>query len=112
MTGLVKKIDEATSNNSDAHMASFVVMLSDDPDTMEKKLKDLSTKEHIKKTALTVFDTAGPKPYKIAKDADVTVLLYVGKRVKANYAFKKGELEDKSAETILGDLPKILKKKS
>ena len=110
VTSLVKKIDAATSKNSSAHMASFAVFLSDQ-EGLDKKLKEFADKETIKKTALTIDNPAGPGPYKIAKDADVTVLLYVKKNVKANYAFKKGEMKQQDVEKILTDLSKILPEK-
>ena len=94
----------------DGKMASFVVVLSDDQDAMEKQLKEFAKKEDLKKVALTVFDPSGPKPYRINKDADVTVLLYVGKTVKVNHAYRKGEFQEKDIDTILGDLPKITTK--
>ena len=43
-----------------------------------------------------------------AKDADVTVLLYVGRKVKANFAFEKGKLSAAEVEKVLKELPKIL----
>jgi|SRR5262249_41214431 len=110
LTSLVKKIDEVTAKNSDARMASWVVFCNDE-EGLDKKLKELIDKEKIKKTLLAVGDKAGPEDYSIAKDADVTVLLYVKKTVKANYAFKKGEMTDKDVDKILGDLSKILPSK-
>jgi hypothetical protein len=108
VTSLVKKIDAATGKHS--AMASFAVFLSDQ-EGLDKKLKEFADKESIKKTALTIDNPAGPGPYKIAKDADVTVLLYVKKNVKANYAFKKGEMKGQDIDKILGDLSKILPEK-
>lgn len=107
VTSLVKKIDAATAKNSSANMASFAVFLSDE-EGLDKKLKEWADKEKIKKTALTIDNPAGPSGYHIAKDADVTVLLYVKKNVKVNYAFKKGDLKQKDIEKIVGDLSKIL----
>jgi hypothetical protein len=111
VTSLVKKIDAATAKNSDAHMASFAVFLSDQ-EGLDKKLKEWADNEKIKKTALTIDNPAGPSSYKIAKEADVTVLLYVHKRVKANYAFKKDQLKENDIEKIVADLPKILSEKA
>jgi hypothetical protein len=107
LTGLVKKVDEATAKNADANMASWVVFCNDDKG-LEKKLKALIDKEKIQKTLLATADSAGPGDYNIAKDADVTVLLYVKKTVKVNYAFKKGQMTDKDVEKVLADLSKIL----
>jgi hypothetical protein len=107
---LVKKIDEATLQHGDDRMGSFVVFLTDDGG-IKDKAKELLKKEKIKKTVLAKFDPAGPEDYKLSKDAEVTVLLYTDLNVKANYAFKKGELTEKDADKILGDLGKILPKK-
>ena len=109
LTSLVKKIDAATAKNSGCSMGSFVVFCSD-AEKLEDKLKELAKKEKIKNTVLTIDNPAGPRGYSISKNADVTVLLYVNKNVKANYAFKKGKLTDKDIEKIVGDLKKILPK--
>jgi hypothetical protein len=104
LTSLVKKIDAATAKNN--KVASFVVFLNDD-ESYEKKLKELAKKEKIDHSVLTLDNPAGPKGYNIAKDADVTVLLYVHKKVKTNYAFKKGELKDGDVSKIIGDFAKM-----
>jgi hypothetical protein len=111
LTSLVKKIDEATVKNAGCKMGSFVVMLSDDTDAMKKQLEDLAKKEGLKDVALTVYAKGGPPSYNINPEADVTVLLYVGKVVKANFAYKKGDFQDKDIGTILADLPRITEKK-
>ena len=107
LTSLVKKIDEATDKNSDCRMGSFVVFCSDD-EGLEKKLKTLADKEKLKHIVLTIDNPAGPKAYKVAKDADVTVVLYTKSKVKVNYAFKKGELKDKEIDKIVSEVSKIL----
>jgi hypothetical protein len=107
LTSLVKKIDAETAKNSKANMRSFVTFLSDD-ESLEGKLKTLAQKEGLKNTPLTIDNPAGPKPYGIAKEADVTVVLYKNKKVAANHAFKKGELKDKDIDKIVADLSKIL----
>src|SRR5437763_15909097 len=109
LTSLVKKIDAETVKHKPQHMGSFVVFLSDD-EKLQDQLKDLAEKQSIKKCVLTIDNPAGPGPYKVAKDADVTVVFYENRNVKANYAFKKGELNDKAIERIVADIPKILPK--
>jgi hypothetical protein len=110
LTSLVKKIDEATVENNHNRMGSFVVMLNDD-ESLEKQLKELAEKEKLQKIVLTIDNPAGPKAYKISKDADVTVLLYTQGTVKVNHAFRKGEMKDEDAKKIVDDLSKILPKK-
>ena len=107
LTSLVKKIDAATSKNSDSKMGSFVVFLNDD-DGLEKQLKGLAEKEKLKHIVLTIDDTSGPPKYKVAKEADVTVVLYTKGKVKANYAFKKGEFHEEDIGKIVADVAKII----
>ncbi len=107
LASLVKKVDEATVQNKASKMGSFVVFCSDE-EGLEKKIKELADKEQIKKTVLTLDNPSGPEGYKVAKDADITVVLYVDQEVKANFAFKKGEMKEADVEKILASLSKIL----
>jgi len=108
VTALIKKLEAAVAKNAEAKMGSFVVFCSD-AEGLEKQLQGLAKKESLKNVILTIDSPSGPDGYAVAKDADVTVVLYVGRVVKANYAFKKGELKDKNIDAIISDLPKILK---
>jgi hypothetical protein len=110
LTSLVKKIDAATKKNQDKKMGSFVVFLTDEENAKDK-IKKLADKEGIKSTILTIDNVAGPSDYEIAKDADVTVILYNKRKVESNFAFKKGELNQKKIDQIIADLPKILSEK-
>ncbi len=107
LTSLVKQIDSATTAHADKKMGSFVVLLSDTKN-LDKTLADLAKKEKIEHTVLSVDAPEGPKGYKIEKDADVTVVLYVKRNVKASHAFHKGELSATGIDKIMADLPKIL----
>jgi hypothetical protein len=107
LTSLVKKIDAATAANKKARMGSFVVFLSDD-EGLSKKLEELAKKEGISQCVLTIDNPAGPKAYKVAKDADVTVVLYNQRNVESNHAFKKGELNAKAIDQIVADVKKIV----
>ena len=108
LTSLVKQIDEKIGANSDQKMAGFVVLLTDDPDAAEPRLKELAEKHKIENTPLTVYDgVAGPENYKIAEKADVTVMMWVGHKVKVNRGFS-GELSDNDVRNIMADVPKIL----
>ena len=104
---LVKKLDEATVKNKDKSMGSFVVFLSD-KEGLDKELATLAEKAKIQKTILAIDNPAGPKAYGVDKDADITVVLYTDRMVKANHAFKKGELKDSDIEKIIAEVPMIL----
>jgi hypothetical protein len=111
LTSLVKKIDAETAKNKKAKMGSFVVFISQD-EKLGDSLKSVASKQGIKSTVLTIMENqSGPPKYEVAKDADVTVVLYNNRKVLANYAFKKGALNEKAIDMILADVPKILSSK-
>jgi 16S rRNA C967 or C1407 C5-methylase (RsmB/RsmF family) len=110
LTGLVKKLEAATQKHSDCSFRAVVVLLSDD-DKMEGKLKELVEKEKLKKLVLTLDSPQGPPKYKIAKDADVTVILYDKKKVKKNFAYEKGKLTDQDVDAVLVAVKEILPQK-
>jgi hypothetical protein len=105
LTSLVKKLDKASQ---DKDIRSFVVLMTDD-ESAEDALKKLADKTGIKKTVLTKDNVAGPPGYKIAKDADVTVLLYNKRKVESNFAYRQGEFNAKAVDAVVADLPKITK---
>ena len=73
---LAQKLDDATVRNADHKMGSFLVLLTDDI-KQEGKLRELADDHRLKKLVLAVDAAAGPDGYDLARDAEVTVLLYV-----------------------------------
>ena len=106
LTSLVSQIDElvspALSRRNPDRTQSFVVFLTDDPDEMEPKLAKLAADKKLKNVPLTLFDgEAGHPDYKIAKDAEVTVLMWTNLRIEQNFAFKKGELNADAVKKVV-----------
>jgi hypothetical protein len=110
LTSLVKKINETTAKNKDKNLGSFVVFLSDE-ESMAEKLITLADKEKIDQTILGLMESAGPPEFEVARDAEITVVLYTARKVKANYTFKKGKMGADDITRIIADLPKILPEK-
>ena len=109
VTSLVKKVDAEVAKNKDKRMKAFVVLLTDDPDKAEPKLKALAEKNKIENVPLTIFDgPMGPSDYKLSDKADVTVLMWVKSDVKVNHAFAPGQLDSASISEIVKDTSKIL----
>jgi hypothetical protein len=109
LASLVKELDAKVGENSKKDMRGFVVLLTDDPDQAEKDLKAFAKKHKIKNMPLTYFDgVAGPANYKIAKDAQITVNLWVKLKSKANHVFDKDQLKKTDIAAILDDTDKIL----
>jgi hypothetical protein len=66
----------------------------------------------IKSIPLGVFDDPiGPPSYKLNEEAEVTVLLWVNRKVAANFAFRENELNDEVVKRIVEALPKLVEKK-
>ena len=103
---LIQKVDATTQAHSGCSMGSFVVFLTDE-EKAEAKLKELAEKGGLKKTVLSIDTPSGPTKYNVSKDADVTVVLYTAREVKANHAFKKGELNESAIDTVMKDVSKI-----
>jgi hypothetical protein len=109
VTDLVKQIDEKVGQNKDQKMAAFVVVLSDDPDATEAKLEKIAKDKKLANTPLTIVEgQTGPPGYKLAKDAEVTVMMWVESEVKVNHAYGKGKLDKNAVASLIGETKKIL----
>lgn len=110
LASLVKDVDSFVGEHKSEQAAAFVVLLSSDPDADEAKVKEFGKKHGIKNVPLTVFDgEAGPPSYKIANDADVTVLMWKKHDVKANHVFPKNGLDEAAVKKVVADTSKLLK---
>ena len=70
VASLTKEIDTVVGSNSEKKMAAFVVMLTDQPESVESTLKTVAKEQGIKNTPLTTFDgNSGPANYKLAEDS-------------------------------------------
>jgi hypothetical protein len=105
---LVAKLDACTEANKGCDMGGCVVFCSD-AKGLEKQLQDLAKDAKLKSCILAIENQTGPEEYKIAKDAEVTVLVYKSRVVKANFTFKKGEFKEKDIDKVLAEVAKITK---
>ena len=109
LAGLVKQVDAAVGKNKKSQLKAFVVVLSDDPDVDEPKLKALAKKLAVKNVPLTIFDgISGPPTYKINKGAETTVLMWKRGRVASNKGFEKGKLIKAALKAVAGDTKVLL----
>ena len=68
-------------------------------------------KQGLKSCPVGAFeDVDGPPAYKLAADAEVTVLLFVNQKVVSNFAFRTGELTDEKIKEVTKALPELFKK--
>ena len=106
LTSLVKRIDAELQK--DETLRGYVVVLTDDADATDAKLESLWKDEKLKKLPLTTFEgMAGPKPYKINKNADVSIHLWNKRKVKDSFAFKSKDLDDDKIKEVVAAIRKL-----
>ena len=100
---LLKKIDEEVEEHQSEKLTSFVNMIGADAESLKKATEEFAAKHGIKRIAFVVPEDAkdGPADFKIAPDADVTVVCYKEGKVKANHAFAKGGLSDDKIDAVV-----------
>jgi hypothetical protein len=103
---LVNRLDAAAAEHKSARLRVVVVFLSDD-DALETNLKEFGEKQALKHVNLAIMEPDGPKHYKLAKEAEVTVVLYKRQKVQVNHAFRRGALREEDLAGILADVTKI-----
>jgi len=113
LISLVSQIDKlvspATPPGKPGCTHSFVVFLTDDPDELEPKLAAAAKKAKLKNTPLTIYDgEAGHPGYKIAKEAEVTVLLWTNRIIDINFAFGKDELDKDAVKEVVAAAKKYV----
>jgi len=99
---LVKEIEEEVEEHADDKLIGFVNMIGGDAKSLTTAAGDFVSKHGIKRVAFVVPEDAkdGPPDFKIAPDADVTVVCYREGKVMSNHAFPKGGLTDASIDAV------------
>jgi hypothetical protein len=109
---LVREIDKSLSEHKAEQLRAWVTFLADDQPNLDSKLIKWGQEHAIRAVPLGVFEDAnGPPSYKLARDADVTVLFFVKQQVMANFAFRAGELNDDRVTEMMKSLPKLFEMK-
>jgi hypothetical protein len=107
---LCQHIDQAVAQQAKAELRAWVTFLSDDQPNLDPKVVQWGKKYALRNVPLGVFeDVGGPPSYRLAPDADATVLLFVKQKVVANFAFRDGELTEEKIAEVVEALPRILK---
>ena len=106
---LAVKLDAEVPMRKDAGFKVWVTQLAAKADL--DALAKWSKASAIKNAPVGAFeDVDGPPAYKLAVEADVTVLLFVKKKVVANFAFRADELTDEAVASVVEELPKLFAK--
>jgi hypothetical protein len=101
---LMKKLDAEVAKVGQEKLGAAVIILSAE-DNIKATAKQLVEKAGVKNVCVAVDGPEGPKAYKIAKEADVTVIMYKKHKVHTNHAFEK--FCSTCCEKVVADFPKV-----
>jgi hypothetical protein len=109
---LAAGLDKAVADHKAAELRSWVTFLSDESKDLEDKIVKWGRTYGLRGIDLGIFEDAdGPPSYKLAREADVTVILYVKRKVVADFAFRVDELTEERIAEVLKAVPGLLDKK-
>jgi hypothetical protein len=106
---LTAKLDQAVADKAVPELRGWVTLLTDAKQAdAEAKLVEWGRKHAVRAMPLGAFeDPVGPPSYRLARDADVTVLLFVKQKVVANFAYRAGELTDAKIDEVAKGIEKL-----
>ena len=108
---LLAACDEAVAARPKDGMRAWMTVLGEKTvglDDLGKWAKEAG----LKAVPVGVFDDpAGPPTYRLAPDADVTVLVFVNRKVVANFAFPAGRIGDPDVKRVAAELARLGGKK-
>jgi hypothetical protein len=103
---LAAGLDRAATDGQPAGFRTWLTLLA--PAVGEDAhLVEWGQKYALRMPLGTFADADGPPAYRLNRAADVTVLLFVKKKVVANFAFRAGELTDAKADDVVAALKKL-----
>ena len=97
---LLLKLDLAVATRPKGELTAWMTVLGEKTISIDD-LGKWAKQQGLKEVPTGIFDDpVGPPSYKLATDADVTVLVFQKRKVVANFAFHKDELNDKAIQQI------------
>jgi len=110
---LCQRLDQAVAEHKKVELRAWVTFLSEDQLSLDARVVEWGKKYALRSVPLGVFeDVGGPPSYRLAGDADVTVLLFVQQKIIANFAFREGELTKEKVAEVMKALPRIVGEKN
>jgi len=107
---LLSQCDEAIAARPKDAMRAWMTVLGEKTIGLDE-LGKWSKQCGLKAVPVGVFDDpVGPPSYKLAEEADVTVVVFTRRKVVANFAFRPGELDEAAVKRIADELSRLDKK--
>jgi hypothetical protein len=100
---LAAKLDKALADHKAAQLRSWIVFISKDPDALDAQLVRWSRQLNLRSLPVGIYvdpNEEGPENYRLARWADVTVVMLVKQKVTATFAFREDELTDEAVQRV------------
>jgi hypothetical protein len=108
---LAHGVDKAVTTNKAADLRAWITVLHEDQASVDAQIVKWAQKYAVSVVPIGVFeDVGGPPSYKLAQEAEVTVLLSTRQKVVHNFTFRAGELTDARIAEVLREIPELVKK--
>lgn len=108
---LMLACDEAVAARPRDGMRAWMTVLGEKTIGLDDLAK-WATKAGLKSVPVGVFDDpVGPPSYRLADDADVTVIVFENRKVTGNFAFRRGELDEAAVKLVANHLARLGGKK-
>ena len=105
---LLQKFDAIAADKADTGFKAWMTRTTESADL--DALAAWSQDQGLKAVPVGAFeDPAGPPAYLLADDAEVTVLLFVNRKVVGNFAYREGEFDKDAVVDVLKSVPKLFK---
>ncbi len=113
LSRLASRLDKTVAECSDNKLAAFISLIGSESEELQKRAKRFGAALRLKNVPIVVpvkNPKNGPGDFKLARNAEISVMFYVEGVVKANYAFAPGELDDQGIKAMLDDVVTALGK--
>lgn len=101
---LLIKCDDAVAAKEKEGLKTWLTILGEKTVAIDE-LSKWAKKTGLKSMPVGVFDDhVGPPSYKLAEDADITVLLFAERKVTVNLAFRAGELDEAAIKKVAEEI--------
>ncbi len=109
---LARSLDKALADHKAAELRSWITFIGKDHETFDRPLLDWSRQHGLKSVPVGSYkENDGPPTYRVAREADVTVVMFVKKQVQATFGFRRDELTDEAMKPVLDAISRLVEKK-
>jgi hypothetical protein len=107
LSKLLSQCDESIGSRRKGELRAWMTVLGEKTVGLDE-LGKWAKQAGLKAVPVGVFDDpVGPPSYKLADDAEVTVLVFVNRKVVSNFAFRAGELSDEAVKRVAETVAKL-----